>query len=282
MKFINIHIPKCAGTTFTCILKANFKESFIDGRSVLSDRSFKYSSDQVEEILTQFPNCKCFSDHKLSLQLPWLKYDFKVIAFIRDPVERFLSHYRYCRQQTTTCFDPEAKKLDLDEYTEEVLVKNPRQDLRNGQCYHLFGKQDEYDFNFLETLLERELLVLIPLDRFKDACVLLEKKFPNYFKDCSYVRMNESTRKAEEEETLRLREKISSFLEDDNRLWGIAGSSFNTLIDSYSNHFDYLSALKEFNARCSKIENESKRPIYQLRKFLSRKIYPTSRLRYFE
>lgn len=127
-RFVNIHIPKCGGTTFTSILKSNFRDSFIDGRSVLSDRVFKYSAEDVSSVFRQFPCFRCFSDHKLSVELPWDQFDITAICFVRDPVERFLSHYFYTRQESKTCFDVEAKSLDLKDYIEEVLHVNPKQD----------------------------------------------------------------------------------------------------------------------------------------------------------
>ena len=75
------------------------------GRSVLSDRVFKYSAEDVSSVFRQFPYCRCFSDHKLSVELPWDQFDITAICFVRDPVERFLSHYFYTRQESKTCFD---------------------------------------------------------------------------------------------------------------------------------------------------------------------------------
>ncbi|MEX0330165.1 MAG: sulfotransferase family 2 domain-containing protein [Puniceicoccaceae bacterium] len=282
MKFINIHIPKCAGTTFTSILRANFKESFLDGRSVLSDRTFKYSASQVSEILSQFPNCQCLSDHKLSLRLPWDSQNLKVIAFVRNPVERFLSHYYYCRKQSETCFDLEAKQLDLEQYTEEVLFRNPKQDLKNGQCYHLFGREGEFDFGFLKRLIEQNLLMLIPLERFKDACILLEKQYPEYFKDCSFVKMNTTRRNLRHTDNQKLNQKILSSMEKDKELYQLARESFNVRFDDSPWISEYPYLIEQFDYRCSNLIELSNRLTYKLRKRLSQKIFPSSRLSYFE
>jgi hypothetical protein len=69
-RFVFIHIPKCAGTSFCGFLKDCFKGTYIDGRSLLSDRTFKYSLSDVRQILQTFQVVKCFAGHKFSLSLP--------------------------------------------------------------------------------------------------------------------------------------------------------------------------------------------------------------------
>lgn len=39
----------------------------------------------------------------------------------------------------------------------------------------------------IKFLLEEEKLYAIPLSRFDQGCLMLEKKFSQYFKDCSYI-----------------------------------------------------------------------------------------------
>lgn len=282
MRFINVHIPKCAGTTFTAILKSNFREHFVDGRSVLSDRSFKYTTKQVDEILTQFPNCGCFSDHKLSLQLPWNKYDLKVICFVRNPVERVLSHYYYCREQSNTCFDLDAKNLLIEEYIDKVLLENPKEDVKNGQCYHLFGKTDTYDFSILTQLLASSNLLLFPVERFIEACLFLENNFPSNFKDCSFLSLNQTIRNKRDKISDQLVGKIHSLLDKDQELYKIATDYFNNLIVSQSWYSELVGMQRDFTIRCSALEKKRTSINYRFRRYLSQKLSPRSRLDYFD
>ena len=195
MNWINVHIPKCAGTTFSGILARNFGDSFGDGRSYLSDRYFKYSSIDIDRIFATYTHLKCFSDHKCSINLNWQESDYMAIAFIRDPVDRFVSHYYYCRQRALdgVVFDEEAARLEIDLYVDEVLYKNPKQDLGNGQCYHLFGESDSDRFRLKIESIDHDRVLLFPVSRFHDACVLLEQSFPDEFRDCAYIVANRRT-----------------------------------------------------------------------------------------
>ena len=84
-------------------------------------------------------------------------------------------------------FDEEAARLEIDLYVDEVFAKNPKQDLGNGQCYHLFGESDSDRFRLKIESIDHDRVLLFPVSRFHDACVLLEQSFPDEFRDCIIV-----------------------------------------------------------------------------------------------
>ena len=79
-KICFIHIPKCGGTTFTTAMRSKLKDivSFYNN-------SFKPSSNKEHS-----------PQHSTYLELKnIIPDDYRVIASIRDPYERFLSEYRW-------------------------------------------------------------------------------------------------------------------------------------------------------------------------------------------
>ena len=121
--FFHVHVRKCGGSTFySQILSRLFESSFFRDRSLIDDR---YSRDQVSEILENCPWLRAYSSHKISLDLP---YDSKLarpiaIAFVRDPIERFYSHYRYVSQHHRS-WDEDAQQKSLEEYTTHVIEQD--------------------------------------------------------------------------------------------------------------------------------------------------------------
>ena len=194
-QFVFIHIPKCAGTSFGGFLKDCFKGTYIDGRSLLSDRTFKYSLSDVRQILQTFQVFKCFADHKFSLSLP---DDMPIMpmAIIREPVARFLSHYFYCREVATDgiVFDLDAQQLTLSEYIDKTLYDEPKQDLWNGQCWHLMGASSyEEKEQGLARLLDRDFFC-VPVDHLSTAALFLHWKFPDTFKSRTVLKENITSR----------------------------------------------------------------------------------------
>lgn len=272
MKFINIHIPKCAGSTFTSILKSNFGVGFRDGRCLISDRSFKLSAAQVSETLSQFPTIQCLSDHKLSLDLPWSQFQMKVLCFVRDPMERLLSHYWYSRQAVPNRFDEEAIEHPLSRYLQVVLKENPRYDLQNGQTHHLCGYQDQVDFDRVTSLVDQGDLILLPVERFAEACQLLECLFPDDLPDCSYVKKNISRR--DRPVTPEDREFCRPFLERDYQLWDAANDFFDQQRDQLSQQVDWDERNVDFERRCQRLGKAVNSPMIRFRKWVVRYARP--------
>lgn len=264
--WFNIHIPKCAGSSFASILQRNFKGAFGDGRGF--DPPMKYGISETTEILKKYPRLRCFSDHKLTMHLP---YDFpdkdvRAIAFIREPVSRFISHYFYCRNNAIHNFDPLAKQLTLEDYIQEVLLKEKRIGLLNGQTYQLTGINTGRDLSKLQALTESKKLLLFPVSRFDEACILLERCFSDDFSDCAYVRKNVSIRN---QPVLPDEHKIiEEAMALDKQLFAMANAQMDSLSKTlFVEEIDRQRAIRDFENRCGHLHKQLKKPLRRLKQF---------------
>ena len=259
--FFNIHIPKCAGSSFVAILKKNFYPYFGDGRSYLSDASFKYTKEQITEILTHFPQLQCFSDHKLTIDLPFdnHKFDVQTIAFVRNPISRFLSHYFYCRHDPINNFDPLAKKLDLENYVDEVLFREKRQGLYNGQTYHLTGINTDKYLEQVKNLTNNHKLLLFQVEYFDESCVFLEKLYPDYFSNCTYIPQNISQK--DQVLTQSLQEKIQAEMSLDYQLLELSKQQRLKLSKYlFSSEEEKKTEVDKFKNRCDRLKRTFESP----------------------
>ena len=98
------HIPKCAGTSFTDILQKSFTNSY--RFHSYTDWSKNYSPTEREISISGHSS---LGAHEL-----FSNFAPYYITFLRDPVERILSHYR---QETKRKFD----KIDLKSFAEKRI-----------------------------------------------------------------------------------------------------------------------------------------------------------------
>ena len=205
---IHIHIPKCGGSTFREILKVNHGSGYFNTNSVLNN--YQYSANQILEIFDHHPTCDCLSGHKLSTDLPYdhPQYHLNTITFVRNPVDRFVSHYFFHRQHEKN-WVPEAKSMLLDEYIDWALVKNNQTMYVNGQLRFLTGGASEENLTLIDHLRTTNGLLLLPIEHFNDALVILNKLFPDSFAFIFTERINISTK--DQTLTPKQRERILEF-----------------------------------------------------------------------
>lgn len=126
-----IHIPKTAGTTFRETALARFgpkRAVFIYGRghkntsTIVDRRIYGYDPAQTtfdDAILDvartlETDGAQVFGGHALHRVLSALDPE-RCVVFLRDPVERYLSHYDHVRQRKEKCSFEEF--LENDQYT---------------------------------------------------------------------------------------------------------------------------------------------------------------------
>lgn len=97
-KLVHIHIPKTAGTTLNAILENNYGRRFLE-------LSFSYTRSTLREVeqaavASHFADYDCLSSHKFVAPFPGPdRSEFLPIAFLRHPVKRVISEYRFTKSR---------------------------------------------------------------------------------------------------------------------------------------------------------------------------------------
>lgn len=98
MKFISVHVPKTAGTSFLNVLKKTYgsklKTDYLDIMNLNAvilhgeNKTFKYPNNiQKYDVVSGHFNAS-----------KYLKYNKPFIAWVRNPIDRAISHYYYWKK----------------------------------------------------------------------------------------------------------------------------------------------------------------------------------------
>lgn len=247
--WLHVHVPKAGGSTLRQLMNRNFGDGYYNSNSLLETK--QYTREDVSEIVRCHPWVKCMSDHKLSLDLPWDHPDSLVhaICFVRDPVERFISRYFFHRNfEEVNCI---AQRLSFREFADAELVQEYVHPQTNSQIYFLNGGVGFEDLTVIQAAIATGRAWLFPIERFDEACICLERKYPTTFSDLSYVRANVSKRDLTIESEDR--EFAAHYLKRDYPVYELAQQQLDQALDDlfYSDD-DRQSALADFQDRCSR------------------------------
>jgi len=249
--FTFIHIPKCGGTTFHDILNRNLGHAYRNiYHGLYEDPISNYNLRlYIEESDIRLG----IGGHRLSLDLPFFdcpNIDIKAISFVREPIERIRSEYFYVKLLPGNISQNEKiHQYDYSKYL-EYLIKDEeaRNKIGKYQLDFLFGKLQP-SFNYIEKLIENNRFFLLPLDKFSQACLLLEKKFPDLIKDASFIKKN--VRKEKKNKSFEnLENQLRQLIINDYKLYKIANKQLSQLMTSYYNPQELEQAEKDFNRRC--------------------------------
>lgn len=178
---IFLHIPKTAGTTLHEIFKANYHPAKIYNR--------EFSGDDGASAFINLP-----VERRAAIRLLWghfpfglhqyLPGPFTYFTFLRDPVERVISHYYYLLSHPEMFWIPEEireKNLTLHEVLEREMIvdiKNMYTRLLAGLPY-LFPA-DGYTEQHLQMArqnLQDHFSVVGLVERFDETLLLLQKAY---------------------------------------------------------------------------------------------------------
>jgi hypothetical protein len=162
---ISLHLPKTAGASFGRALAKHFGDAFVRdyaghsmGKPVYErHREALIASMKIAE--EGLAGIKCVHGHFLPVKYLLLssKQKFTFVTWIRDPVERILSHYYYWQRS----YDPEKsaprhREVVEEGWSVERFCLGP--EFRNWYCQYLWGFPFEmFDFIGITEFYEEDL-----------------------------------------------------------------------------------------------------------------------------
>lgn len=251
-KFIFSHIPKSAGTLFGQILERNFRKRFYPYYGLWDNRFF--TKEDVAGMCDLHPQYQCLASHMFTLQLPFesKRFDFRAITFVRDPVERALSLYFYAFRMAK--MNPDYKPPgSIDQFFNEVLEKKSDGRFFNDQFRFLSGGvTDKSLFSDIEELAGLGKLLIAPVDRFDDACLLLEDTYPEHFKNMAYARRS-NVAERKQKVSKELRECLAEVNQADLQLFTLASAVFERQFEKVFTNARVLEQKRAFfSKRCAR------------------------------
>ncbi len=259
--WFHVHVPKAGGSTLRQLMNRTFAKGYYNSVSLLESK--QYTCDEVREIVKSQPWLRCMSDHKLSLDLP---YDcpealLHALAFVREPVDRYVSRYFFHRHAEIECAARSA--TDFRDFVDYELVQgNVEPHVRSQLCFLNQGRSD-WDLSVVQQALANGRVYLFPIERFDEAAVCLEALFPDTFRDLSCVRVNQAERsQTVAPEDLEL---VRQHVAQDLPLYELACSELDRWIESCFAARDYFEmALRDFQARCA-VRKDNFNPLFLTR-----------------
>jgi hypothetical protein len=140
---ISLHLPKTAGSSFLASLEQHFGDGLLRdyADAPLNKSKTRRNVTALYRCLLNgfrpFRNVECIHGHYLPLKY-MLCRKTTLITWMRDPVERMVSHYHYClRHYAGEQTPPLHKRIVEEEWSLERFCLAP--ELRNIYCQFTWG-----------------------------------------------------------------------------------------------------------------------------------------------
>jgi hypothetical protein len=145
MKLISLHLPKTAGSSFSKSLQDRFGNAFLadyDDAGISKpeyERNERALHSAIEIAKRGLGNVECVHGHFLPIKYLLLGTleEVKFVTWMRDPVERMISHYNYWQRTYRLDTLPHHKQAIEERWTLEQFCLSPR--FRNIYCQYLWA-----------------------------------------------------------------------------------------------------------------------------------------------
>lgn len=263
-----VHVPKTGGLNFHHTVKQSLGRAMLSVSTALPSEQYLLSNAQIEELLRFHPGTLLLDlgHNANALAIPDRLGGEKAIclSFVRRPVERFLSHYFFCRNETRR-FSQAAQEMPLEQYVRHCIGGGLRSEMDTVHTRYVdsqacfLGRSDDAVAarDRLAGRIEKKTTLLFPLERYDEACVVLEAMFPRQCPDLSYAgRRNASERSAPSPRVLEL---LSQWLQDDRETWALGNACLDAAVSEVTAQGASLEdRLLEFRMRCERLRSENK------------------------
>jgi hypothetical protein len=198
---ISVHLPKTAGTSFMRSFKAQFGSAFrLDNYDLpINTPPYERNKAALKESVNIAENWKeqdvrCIHGHFLPLKylLLGVKYDVKFITWMRNPVERILSHYHFWKNCYHRDLAPSLHRKVVEENwsLEKFCFSN---ELRNVYGQFLWGFPfEKFDFIGITEFFDEDLRCLS--EGFLDNDLVVYKELVSE-RDCIRYQISNSLRR---------------------------------------------------------------------------------------
>jgi hypothetical protein len=188
---ISLHLPKTAGTSFAYALEQHFKTRFFKDYTDFPINTPRYERNRaalqasLSYTENDFIDIDCIHGHFLPIKYLLLanKHEIIFVTWMRNPVERVLSHYFYWKRSYDPKTSPSLHRQVIEEdWSLERFCLGP--ELRNLYDQFLWGFPiDYFDFIGITYRLTSNQKDLISVKREKAATKLkdLYETKSNYF-----------------------------------------------------------------------------------------------------
>lgn len=145
IELVSIHIPKTAGTSFRTTLKEVYGESHVQRLDVSQN---KFHLEQKLLVENNLPKTLRVVHGHMYYQLLFERFNIPkevpIITWLRDPVERVISNYKYLSKRLAEELDEEGKGLNILAKMQRSLMEYAHDEMnRNRMSKFLSGLEPE-------------------------------------------------------------------------------------------------------------------------------------------
>lgn len=175
-----VHLHKAAGTTLIHLLRRNFFLRHMDVRPFRKESGGVFRARDLRTCLRLNPFLRCIAGHSVRAwsDLESLVPNVRYITILRDPIDRFVSHFLY--------------RQDVHAATTSFQEAMDREKEHNLQTRYIAGSDD---LDEAKRMLDRRFLLAGVSQEFDTFLLLLSRKLGLAPSDVWYVSQNVASRR---------------------------------------------------------------------------------------